>query len=44
MKQATNFMGNINYFGKSFKGTLWGRDKDNSEKNKAMKDEKNKKN
>ena len=27
MKQASNFMGNINYFGKSFKGSLWGGEK-----------------
>ena len=27
IKQASNFMGNMNYFGKSLKGSIWGGEK-----------------
>lgn len=33
VKQASIFMGNMNYFGKTFKGSLWGGGNQNELKN-----------
>jgi hypothetical protein len=42
VKQASIFMGNMNYFGKTFKGTLWGNGDQKNDKNVNKNDDKNK--